>query len=53
MGVLIFELIYDSYEEEESSITDGSLLEKNSLSIEESSDRDKPSRIGSGIGVSI
>lgn len=36
-GVLVFVLIFDSEEEEEgSSITDRSLLEKNYLSIEES-----------------
>lgn len=53
VGILVSELISISEEEDESSTTDGSLLEKNSLSIEESFDRDRSSRIGSGICVSL
>lgn len=51
--VLIFEFITDLEEVEESSITDGSSLEKNNLSKEESSKKDKPLTIGSRIGVPI
>lgn len=53
VGILVSVLIYDSEEDEGSSITYGSLLERKILSIEESSSKDKLSRIGSGISMQI
>lgn len=51
--ILVSKTISISEEEDEISTTDGSLLEKNYILIEESSNRDKPLRIRLGIGVSI